>query len=160
MTWSKTGESFCDDLALAGLSDAAYRTHHEAISWIYRVEAMNLRIPQNLVRRFAGSRDYEDAIRELVSAGFWADSDDVYVIVHHAAIIRQSITAQIQKRAADAERQRRKRAREAQDVTRDVTPDVTRDVAATHPSIHSSNHRGEANGIPLRAVDNPGPGAA
>src|SRR5918998_2982553 len=73
MTWCKFGTEFFDDLANAGLSDAAVRTHAEAISWIYRVEQTDLRIPKHLVRRFAGSEAWEVAVKDLVAAEFWRD---------------------------------------------------------------------------------------
>lgn len=76
VTWSKYGAEFWDDCANAGLSDAAARTHAEAISWIYRVEQAELTIAKHLVRRFAGSPVWESAVAELVSVGYWDDRWD------------------------------------------------------------------------------------
>lgn len=111
MTWAKYSTEFSDDCAAAGLSDAAYRTHSEAIGWLYRVEDLRLRIAKNLVRRFAGSEDYEHAVEELADAGFWNDRGDVWEIVHHADVIRSGLAAQQQKRDRDkrAQQARRKR---------------------------------------------------
>ena len=55
MTWIKKGQEFTDGCALAGLTDAAYRTHDEVIGWLYRVEELSLRVPKHLLRRIAVS---------------------------------------------------------------------------------------------------------
>ncbi len=94
MTWCKLGDEFWDDCANEGLSDAAVRTHAEAIGWIYRIEQTELFIPKNLVRRFAGSPHWETGIQELLRVGWWAEDSTSYVVVHHADVIRASITAQ------------------------------------------------------------------
>ena len=130
MTWSKYGSEYSDEIANACLSDAAYRTHTEAIGWVYRIEDLKLRIPKHLVRRFAGSDDYELAVKELAEAGFWRDRGDTWEIVHHADVIRQSIQAQRQKRDRDkrAQQARRKRvaaAPEPGSVSGDVSADIS-----------------------------------
>ena len=76
MTWAKFGCEFDDEVAHAGLGDAAYRTHSEAIGYVYQIEDMRLRIPKQVVRRFAGSADLEVGIKELVEARFWRDRAD------------------------------------------------------------------------------------
>jgi len=48
---SRSAASCPDECAWAGLSDAAYRAHDEAIVWLYRVEEMSLCIPKRLVLR-------------------------------------------------------------------------------------------------------------
>ena len=145
MTWAKYGHEFWDECAMAGLSDAATRTHAEAIGWLYRLEDTSCRIPKHLVRRFAGSPDYERAAADLVAAGFWADLGEAWEVRHHREVIRQSIAAQRRKRDQDAARQRRHRQKKASDVTADVTRDITPDVAATQTVRQSrtANH-GEA----------------
>jgi hypothetical protein len=128
VTWTKLGDEYSDELAQADISDAAYRTHTEAIGWLYRVERPDLQIPKRLVRRFAGSPEYETAIKELITRGLWADRDDHYEVLHHATVIRQSIAAQQAKRESDRQRQARHRAKRPDatpDVTRDGTPEVT-----------------------------------
>lgn len=125
MTWSKYGAEFWDDLANVGLSDAAARTHAEAIGWIYRVEQTGLTIPKHLVRRFAGSAEWEVAVTDLVAAGFWQDHGDAYLVVHHADVIRGSIAAQRHKRERDKRSQRTWRKRNTDtDVGDDVSADV------------------------------------
>lgn len=135
MTWAKFGAEYSDEIAHAGLSDAAYRTHTEAIGYVYRVEDLRLRIPKNLIRRFAGSEGYDLAVKELGEAGFWRDHGEYWEIVHHADVIRGGIIAQQQKRARDknAQRSRRQRLAETSDpagVSGDVSADVSAESAA------------------------------
>ena len=125
VTWSKYGAEFWDDLANVGLSDAAARTHAEAIGWIYRVEQTELTIGRHLVRRFAGSSAWQSAVVELVSAGYWRESDGAYEIVHHADVIRASIAAQQVKRDRDKRAARAYRKRVSADVDTDAVADVS-----------------------------------
>lgn len=127
MTWTKLGDEFSDECAAHELSDSAFRTHVEAIGWIYRVEQMDLRIPKHLVRRFAGSAHFEEAIDFLVSIGWWKRLVAHYEIVHHREVIRSSITMQQKKRERDRKAQQRRR---SGDVTDDVTTDVSDGVSA------------------------------
>jgi len=131
MTWSKYGSEYSDELANAGVSDGAYRTHTEAIGWLYRIEDVKLRIPKHLLRRFAGSPDYEIAVKELAERGFWRDRGDTWEIVHHADVIRQSIQAQRQKRDRDKRAQQTRRKRVAAEPgSGSVSGDVSADVSA------------------------------
>ena len=124
MTWAKYSTEFGDECAAAALSDSAYRTHSEAIAWIYRLEETSLRIPKTLLRRFAGSDEYELAAKELAQAGFWRDLGDAWEIRHHADVIRQSILAQRQKRDRDKRAQAARRTRvKASPVSGDVSAD-------------------------------------
>lgn len=150
------GAEFNSECALANLSDAAYRTHSEAIGWLYEVEETSCKIPKRLFRRFAGSDDAEAAAGELTAAGFWKDAGAVWVVVHHAGVVRQSIAAQQDKRSRDAKAQRRRR--------RKVSADVSADVAAGSAAAQSDrqtvglkdhvalenqgqNHAGGQNGV-------------
>jgi hypothetical protein len=126
MTWTKTGDEFADDCANVDLSDAAYRTHHEAISWLYRVERIDCRVPTRLVRRFAGSPHYELAIQELINLGWWRIAQQDYEIVHHAEVIRGSIVAQQKKHERDRKSQAAARARARPPVSDDVSADPDR----------------------------------
>jgi hypothetical protein len=129
VTWTKLGAEFNSECARAALSDAAYRTHCEAIGWLYEVEETSCRIPKRLFRRFAGSDDAEVAVGELTGAGFWRDAGAVWVVVHHAGVVRQSIAAQQDKRGRDAKAQRRRR--------RKVSADISADVAAESVAAQS-----------------------
>lgn len=128
VTWAKYGTEFWDDCASVGLSDAAARTHAEAIGWLYRVEATDLRILKHLVRRFAGSDRWESAAVDLVAAGFWLDTGDAYVVTHHADVIRASIAAQRKKRQRDKQAQAAWRNR--QGASADVSDRASADVSA------------------------------
>lgn len=123
MTWAKTAVEFPDDAANVDLSDAAYRTHHEAICWLFRVEQLDCTIPVHLVRRFAGSPHYEMAIQELVSQGWWRVGQQAYEVVHHADVIRGGIVAQQKKLERD------KRAAAAYRKRKDVSDDVSADAS-------------------------------
>lgn len=123
MTWAKYGAEFWDDCANAELSDAAARTHAEAIGWVSRIERTDLHIPKHLMRRFAGSPQWDVGVHDLVAAGFWQDSGDAYVVVHHADVIRASIAAQRRKRERDKRSQHQWR-------KRNTDPDVSGDVSA------------------------------
>ena len=120
MTWTKLGAEFNSECALAGLSDAAYRTHSEAIGWLYEVEETSCRIPKRLFQRFAGSEDAEAAVGQLTGIGFWKDAGAVWVVLHHAGVVRQSIAAQQDKRSRDAKAQRRRRRKVSADVSADI----------------------------------------
>lgn len=124
MTWTKTGSEFPDDLANIAISDAAYRTHHEAITWLYVVERTDCLIPKGLVRRFAVSESYEAAIKELVAHGLWTDLGATYEVVHQGDVIRSGIVAQRKK----LERDKRASAnyRKKQNVSADVIADADR----------------------------------
>lgn len=149
MTWAKYSTEFSDECADAGLSDRAYRTHSEGIAWVYRMEDTRLRISKNMIRRFAGSDDYELAIKEIAEAGFWRDRGDYWEVVHHADIIRQSIQAQRQKRDRDkrAQSARRKRVSESPDISGDVSADVS--AAVSHRVSGDTNN--QSNTFPSAA---------
>lgn len=129
MTWTKFGSEFFDDCANHGLSDAALRTHSEAIGWLYNVESQDLTINKHLVRRFAGSENYESGITDLLAVGFWRTNGDKYQVVHHADVIRQSLAAQHKKRERDKKASRDYRKRHGLSVSDDVSADVGNDVS-------------------------------
>ena len=82
MTWTKTSDDFPDDCWT--LSDAAYRLHHEGLTWSNR-KLLDCLIPKDDLRRFAKC---PDAVAELLAHGFWTDAGDQYVIRHHAGYQR------------------------------------------------------------------------
>lgn len=166
MTWTKTGAEFASDAANVDLTDAAFRTHFEAIEWLYRVERMDCHVPGKLVRRIAGSEDHEAAVQQLLDVGFWRRCGDDFEVIHHGDVIRQSLAWQLKKREQDKARQRKRRRRLAAeesadistdngadvsaDVTRDVMRDPVRDVAETQSVSLTdlSQDRGElGNGV-------------
>ena len=98
MTWTKTGSEFPDDAYNVELSDAAYRTHHEAITYLFKLERTDCYIRTDEVRRFAGSPHVEMAVTELVNLGWWRVQGQGYEVAHHGDVIRSGITAQAKKR--------------------------------------------------------------
>ncbi|HLM22218.1 MAG TPA: hypothetical protein VK390_11930 [Propionibacteriaceae bacterium] len=120
MTWTKLGTEFFDDCAEAVLSDAAVRTHAEAIGYLYGQENFDLTLKKSTMRRWAGSDCPEEAALELVAAGMWTDGKAEWTVVHHADVIRQSLTAQLKKREDDKARARKKRGYVGSDVGSDV----------------------------------------
>lgn len=132
--WVKTSDAYPDRCAAVDLSDAAYRTHHEAISWVMRRENGPL-ISKRDVDRFAESPMADAAVVELLDAGFWRPAAGGYEVV--MGMEHQPEPEVIEaRRMADAERQRRSRRKRAglpddlasqRDNTRDSRRDNTRD---------------------------------
>ena len=120
MTWQKLGMEFWDECADAALSDAAVRTHGEAIGYVYSQENFDMTVKKSTMRRWAGSDQAEQAAAELVAKGFWTDGKTEWTVVHHANVVRQSLTAQAKKREDDRDRQRKKRSNVGTDVGSDV----------------------------------------
>lgn len=127
MTWRKTGSEFDGECAHVDLSDAAYRTHQEAIGHVYEVGSMECVFAKKRVRNFAHSDDAEQAVRELLEHGFWVDEGSTYRIVHHEDVIRQSLVAQGNKQVRDKKAQQARRDRQA---TTPAEPNVSADVSA------------------------------
>jgi hypothetical protein len=92
MTWTKTGDEFADECWT--LSDAAYRLHHEALTWSNR-KGTDGQLAKDDLRLWAKRPDAAD---ELVNRGWWEDHGEHYQIIHHigyqrtaAQVARQSI---------------------------------------------------------------------
>lgn len=127
MTWTKFGSEFFPECLHHGLTDAATRTHAEAIAYIYEVEEMSCTVPKRVVRTFAGSEQFGDGIEVLLSLEWWADRGDRWEVIHHADVIRQSLAAQQKQRATSKKTSARYREKKATDDT-DGTSEVTRHV--------------------------------
>jgi hypothetical protein len=113
MAWADYGTEFSDQCAEAGLSDAAYRVHREAIDWLYRSEQSSCRIPKRIVSRLPGDRRRRvGALKELLNATFWKQFGDTFEVVHHAEVVRESLARQIHAREQARVRQQAKRARD------------------------------------------------
>lgn len=80
MTWTKLSDDFGDSCST--LSDAAFRTHVEALIWTMRRETGGF-ITMRDVRRFAESPHAEMAVTELVAVGWWSVDGQGYRIHHH-----------------------------------------------------------------------------
>lgn len=111
MTWLKLSDDFPDALARVGLSDAAFRTHVEALCWVMRRETGG-RLSERDVRRACESTEVAHAVDELVDAGFWDRTPDGYVVAHH---MEHQIEPEVllHRRAQNAARQRRHRRKKA-----------------------------------------------
>jgi len=133
--WTKLGDEFGD--ATWNLSDAAFRTHVEALMWSNRL-GLDLMIPKRHFRKFTFSPDAEEAGDELCQAGWWKDAGDFWDI--SARFPGWQIESEVveSRRATAALRQRRHRlhkagnhslclAQNCPDVTRAVTRDKTSD---------------------------------
>ncbi|WP_156738015.1 hypothetical protein [Mycobacterium scrofulaceum] len=77
MTWTKTGDEFADECWT--LTDAAYRLHHEGLTWSNR-KGTEGQLAKDDMRRWAKR---PEAAEELVSVGWWEDHGQHYQIVHH-----------------------------------------------------------------------------
>lgn len=115
MTWAKTGAEFPDDAYNVELSDAGYRTHHEAITYLFKLERTDCYIRTDEVRRFAGSPHSDMAVQELVNLGWWRVKGQGYEVIHHADVIRGGITAQVNKRDRNKRNQQAWRQRNVSD---------------------------------------------
>jgi hypothetical protein len=82
MTWTKLSDDFSDDCW--ELSDAAIRLHVEGLVWSNR-KLLDCRLSKDDMVRWAKR---QGAAGELVAAGWWRDTGDHYVIVHHATYQR------------------------------------------------------------------------
>ena len=132
MTWRKTGAEFDDECAAVDLSDAAYRTHMEAIGYVYKMKDHDCKVPKSSLRRFATSKNAEQAIAELVAVGFWVDRGPHYVVAHHGDVIADSLDAQQAKRDRDRKAQQAHRDRLAKrQATQGVSADVIADTRQT-----------------------------
>lgn len=109
MTWLKLSDDFSDECA--ELSDAAYRSHVEALGWCMRRETGGL-LTKRDIRRCLETEDPWAAVDELLEAGFWVREGESYRIVHHINHQPEpDVLARRRERAAERQRkQRRKQA--------------------------------------------------
>jgi hypothetical protein len=135
VTWTKFGDEFAD--AAWNLSDAAWRTHGEALMWSNRL-GLDFEIPKRHIRRFAFSDQAEDAAAELCATGWRKDTGDYWNVGQRFPEWQIEHAVFEQRRADAALRQRRHRLHKAGNhalclprncphVTRDETRDVTHD---------------------------------
>lgn len=109
--WLKLSDDFGVDCARVGLSDAAFRTHTEALLWIMSRENGPM-IDSRDLRRFAETAEPARAVAELVEAGYWEPVGDRWHVLHQMK--HQPEPDLIAKRREDtAERKRRQRRKQA-----------------------------------------------
>ena len=77
MTWVKLGDEISQ--AAEPLSDAAFRTHIEALAWSAR-HLLDLQVPFRHLHRFAYCADPDVAAKELVEAGWWEERGDGWYV--------------------------------------------------------------------------------
>lgn len=106
MVWAKLNDAYGDESA--PLSDAAFRTHTEAICWTMR-RLTEGKITHRDLRRFAETKDPEGAVAELLEITWWTDhpdGDGSWLILHDMDYQRTKDQVDAD-RAATAERQRK-----------------------------------------------------
>lgn len=138
MTWTRTSDDYADDCWT--LSDAAYRLHHEGLTWSNR-KLLDCVIPLDDLRRFARC---PDAVDELLDRKFWTVSEDgaAYVIRHHAGYQRTREQVLKQQQANSANGSRGGRPRKGVGAAREVweTDSVTE-------TLSESRSQGDGTGL-------------
>lgn len=112
MTWTKLGDEWPDEAR--DLSDAAYRTHVDALTWSNR-RGLDLLVPKRDIKRFAETADPDTAIKELEHTGWWEDRGDAWFLGLRFADWQLERRVVDQRREATALRVRRHRLHEAAD---------------------------------------------
>jgi hypothetical protein len=112
VTWTKLGEEWPD--AARELSDAAFRTHVEALCWSNR-RGLDLRIPKRDLKRFAETDNPDAAVKQLVTAGWWQDCGDTWFVGVQFADWQIESTVVAKRREASALTTRRSRLHHAGD---------------------------------------------
>ncbi len=112
MTWTKLGEEWSD--AARELTDAAFRTHVEALCWSNR-RGLDLMIPKRDLKRFAETDDPDTAVKNLIAAGWWQDCGDKWFIGVQFADWQLEAAVVNKRREDTAIRVRRHRMHEAGD---------------------------------------------
>ena len=124
MTWTKLSDDYSDECR--DLSDAAFRTHTEALIWTMRRETGGY-IEARDVRRFAESPHAEIAVDELIAVGWWTVERQGYQIRHHME--HQPEPDLIAKRRADTAERVKKHRRKKAGLSEESSP-----VEASFPS--------------------------
>lgn len=108
MTWVKTGDEWVDDAA--DLSDAAVRTHLDALHWNAR-RLLDLHIPKRDLMRFAFSPNAAAAIDELIACHWWIDEGTSWYLAHRPEwqLSREQVERRRNQNAQAQERGRRHR---------------------------------------------------
>ena len=129
----------------AELSDAAWRTHCEALIWS-RQRTLDGSIPKRDLPRFAYSANAGEAVVELIEREWWEDRGEYWVLIFGMEwqVTKKQLEA---RRAADRKRQNRRRAHADGDHTLCVDPDhchaVTNAVTRTVTNAVTPEQRSE-----------------
>jgi hypothetical protein len=115
MTWTKLGDEYPAETA--DMSDAAFRLHTLALCWS-NWRLLDLTIPARDLRKFAfiESKPVDDAVDELVAAGWWQriDSDTYWIGCRFSDWQRDKVQVE-HNRERKAQDQRRKRRHDLDD---------------------------------------------
>ena len=140
MVWLKLSDDFALRLSRKRISDAAFRTHIEALSWTMSRESGGA-IDAIDIRRFADSEQAQDAVRELLEKGIWCeekreeDGEERHYFRLVLGMEDQPTPAQITaRRAGAAVRKREERERERKLTERKVKASNKRQRKTTPPS--------------------------
>ena len=140
MVWLKLSDDFALRLSRKRISDAAFRTHIEALSWTMSRESGGA-IDAIDIRRFADSEQAQDAVRELLEKGIWCeekreeDGEERHYFRLMMGMEDQLTPAQITaRRAGNAVRKREERERERKLTERKVKASNKRQRNTTPPS--------------------------
>jgi hypothetical protein len=126
VTWAKLSDDFPERCAEAGLSDAAVRTHIDALCKIMAREKGPVLSSRDL-RRFLESEHAGRAVAELVAVGWWVrEGTDGSVRVVECMADQPEPEVLAARRARDAERQRVHRLLSAR-----LHPDTREPITAT-----------------------------
>lgn len=173
MTWTKLGDEFSDEAR--DLSDAAYRTHVDALCWSNR-RLLDLVIPKRDLRRFGETADPDTAAKELVHGGWWEDRGDAWWIGLRFADWQQESAVVTHKREQSAVTSRRSRMHKAGDhslclskhctaagdtsqpASPDLSPGTGRDGSVRGSSKSSSRAAPTPEGLGGRGAGEGGPG--
>lgn len=131
--WTRLSDDFPDRVEIAGLSDAAFRVHVEALCFCNRL-LTDGRLPKSVVGRVLTHGAAPEVYAELVKAGLWVDEPEHFYVEWRDQLNAEEVE---QRRALNRERSERSRRHKAQDhsmcrpsycpyVTRDVPRDQTR----------------------------------
>lgn len=141
MVWLKLSDDFTDRLARTGVSDAAFRTHIEALSWTMRYESGGA-IDEIDIKRFADSEQAPAAIQELVDKDIWRkeEREDSGQKRHRFRLMMgmedQPTPEQIEtRRAGNSFRQHQKRERDRQKTEHKIA-EAKRDLGNSNPPTY------------------------
>lgn len=137
MTWVKLGDELSG--AAEPLSDAAFRTHAEALLWSAR-HLLDLQVPTRHLARFAYCQDPDLAVKELVEAGWWEERGDGWYIGLRWPEWQREKAEVERERAASLERQHRRRKHVAGDHSTCVSTTCPQ-VRPQAPGVESTGSR-------------------
>jgi hypothetical protein len=115
MTWVKLSDDFGPRMAAYQVSDAAFRTHVEALNWcMFRLN--DGVIPVGELIRFLESPNWSAAVDELIDIGLWSMNEGNQTLSVHFGMEWQRTPEQVEKeRAATAARVAKHRAKKESD---------------------------------------------